>query len=101
MFSKPAILTYFVCILSTMDAPEAQSVLVRSTHTHTHFSLGNSVSRADCAFNVSLSNKHLPQFSNSKDGILQQSPIELILPLSLGFREERMCEGKKKRGYNA
>ncbi len=84
-----------------MDAPEAQSVLVRSTHTHTHthFSLGNSVSRADCAFNISLSN--VPQFSNSKDGILQQSPIELILTLSLGFREERMCEGKKKRGYNA
>ncbi len=45
--------------------------------------------------------KHVPRFSNSKDGILQQSPIELILTLSLGFREERMCEGKKKRGYNA
>ncbi len=34
--------------------------------------------------------KHVPQFSNSKDSILQQSPIELILTLSLGFREERM-----------
>ncbi len=39
--------------------------------------------------------KHVPQFSNSKDGILQQSPIELILTLSLGFREERMCEGRR------
>ncbi len=47
--------------------------------------------------------KHVTQFSNSKDGILQQSPIELILTLSLGFREERTCnavKGKKKRGYN-
>ncbi len=48
--------------------------------------------------------EHVPQFSNSKDGILQQSPIELILMLSLGFKEERMCtpvKGKKKCGYNA
>ncbi len=67
-------------------------------HTHT-LQPGEQVSRVDCAFNVSLSN--VPQFSNSKDGILQQSPIELILTLSLSFREERMCEGKKKRGYNA
>ncbi len=45
--------------------------------------------------------KHVPQFSNCKDGILQQSPIELILTLSLGFREERTCtavKGKKEGG---
>ncbi len=44
------------------------------------------------------------KFSNNKDGILQQTLIELILTLSLGFREELMCtavKGKKKCGYNA
>ncbi len=79
-------------LLSTMDAPEAQSVLVRSTHTHT---LQPGEQRLSCGLCVQR------LFNNSKDGILQQSPIELILTLSLGFREERMCEGKKKRGYNA
>lgn len=37
-----------------------------------------------------LNFKHVPQFSNSKDSILQQSLIVLILMLSLGFREEGM-----------
>ncbi len=68
----------------------------KHTHTHTHFSLRNSVSRVDCTSNISLSNmsstlqpeeqrlscglyfqhfiiKHVQQFSNCKDGILQQS----------------------------
>ncbi len=86
-----------------MDAPEAQSVLVRSTHTHTHtYTLQPGEQHLSCGLCFQrLFIKHVPQFSNSIDGILQQSPIELILPLSLGFREERMCEGKKKRGYNA
>ncbi len=86
-----------------MDAPEAQSVLVRSTHTHTHTHTlqpgEQRLSRGLCFQRLFI--KHVPQFSNSKDGILQQSPIELILTLSLGFREERMWEGKKKHGYNA
>ncbi len=89
-----------------MDAPEAQSVLERSaqththarTHTHTHtHTLQPGEQRFSCGLGFQrLFIKHVPQFSNSKDGILQQSPIELILTLSLGFREERMCEGKKK-----
>ncbi len=71
------------------------------THTHTHtLQLGEQ--RLSCGLCFQrLFIKHVPRFSKSKDGILQQSPIELILTLSLGFREERMCEGKKKRGYNA
>ncbi len=83
-----------------MDAPEAQSVLVRSTHTHTHTQPGEQRLSCGLCFQRFFI-KHVPRFSNSKDGILQQSPIELILTLSLGFREERMCEVKKKRGYNA
>ncbi len=68
--------------------------------THTHTSAWEQ--RLSCGLCFQrLFIKHVPQFSNSKDGILQQSPIKLILTLSLGFREERMCEGKKKRGYNA
>ncbi len=82
-----------------MDAPEAQSVLVCSTHTHTHTSAWGTASLVRIVLSTSL--YQTLRFSNSKDGILQQSPIELILTLSLGFREERMCEGKKKRGYNA
>ncbi len=88
---------HFVCILSTMDTPEAQSVLVRSTHTHTHtHTLQPGEQCLSCGLcSQRLFIKHVPQFSNSKDGILQQSPIELILSLSLGFREERMCEGEE------
>ncbi len=63
-------------------------------HAHTH-TLQPGEQRLSCGLCVQR------LFNNSKDGILQQSPIELILTLSLGFREERMCEGKKKRGYNA
>ncbi len=88
-----------------MYAHEAQSVLERSTHTHTHthtHTLQPGEQRLSCGLCFQrLFIKHVPQFSNCKDGILQQSPIELILTLSLGFREERMCEGKKKRGYDA
>ncbi len=71
------------------------------THAHTHtLQPGEQrLSRGLCFQRLFI--EHVPQFSNSKDAILQQSPIELILTLSLGFREERMCEGKKKRGYNA
>ncbi len=36
------------------------------------------------------SHKSHGYISSSKDGILQQSQIELILTLSLGFREERV-----------
>ncbi len=60
---KLSILTYFVCIWSFRHAQSiiCLSVLEYSkqacTCAHTHnFSLGNSVSRVDCAFNVLLSN---------------------------------------------
>ncbi len=82
-------------------APRTHTHTHTRTHTHTHtFQPGEQ--RLSCGLCFQrLFIKHVQQFSNSKDGILQQSPIELILTLSLGFREERMCEGKKKRGYNA
>ncbi len=62
-------------------------------HTHTLQPGEQRLSRGLCFQRLFI--EHVPQFSNSKDAILQQSPIELILTLS--FREERMCEGKKKR----
>ncbi len=60
------------------------------TQTHTHFSLGTASLVLCGLYFQRFIIKHVPQFSNSKDSILQQSPIELILTLSLGFREERM-----------
>ncbi len=74
------------------------------TGAHTHFSLRNSGSCADCAFNILLKkmSRNLATVKTSfYNGI---SPIELILTLSLGFREERTrtaVNGKKKCGYNA
>ncbi len=102
----------FLCVFDRLDAPEAHSViclsvLERSAGAHTHtFQPGEQRLLCGLYFQRFII-KHVPQFSNSKDGILQQSPIELILTLSLGFREERMRTAvkgrklcKKKRGYN-
>ncbi len=69
------------------NAPEAQSVLCLSVlecaaQARTHISAWGTASRVDCTFNVLLI-KQVQQFSNCKDGILQQS-IDLILTLSFG-----------------
>ncbi len=100
-YSRSRSFWHILCVFDRLDAPEAQSLPVRfgaCRRVHTHFSLGNSVSRGLCFQRFII--KHVPQFSNSKDGILQQSPIELILMLSLGFKEERVrnaVKGKKLR----
>ncbi len=91
-YSRSRPFGHILCVFDRLGAPEAQTVICLSvleraaqarthTHTHTHFSLGNSFSRADCTFYVLLAN--VPQFSNSKDGILQQS-LMMILTLSFG-----------------
>ncbi len=85
-----------------MDVPEAQCNLLVLEHAHT-LQLGEQRLLCGLWFQRFII-KHVPQFSNCKDAILQQSPIELILRLSLCFREERMCNAvkeKTKRGYNA
>ncbi len=94
---------HILCVFDRLDAPEAQTVICLSVleraplllrharaHTHTHtFQPGKQRLLCGLYFQRFII-KHVPQFSNSKDSILQQSPIELILTLSLGFREERM-----------
>ncbi len=93
-YSRSRPFWHILCVFDRLDAPEAQTViclsvlerappLLRHAHTHTHFSLGNSVSLCGLYFQRFII-KHVPQFSNSKDSILQQSPIELILALSFG-----------------
>ncbi len=93
-----------LCVFDRLDAPEAQSVLClsvleRATQAHTHFSLGNSVSRADCTFNILSSNLVMSSnlvtvktaFYNNRQ------TIDLILTLSFGqgWTNARRCEGKE------
>ncbi len=56
---------HVLCVFDRLDAPKLKSVLCLSvleraahadTHTHAHTYTGNSVSRADCTFNILLSN---------------------------------------------
>ncbi len=63
IISKLAVFTYFVCIWSFGCARSSKCTLLISfrarrtgTHTHTHFSLENSIPCVDCTFNVLLSN---------------------------------------------
>ncbi len=68
-YSRSRPFGHILCVFDRLDAPEDQTVICLSvlerapplrrharTHTHTHFSLGNSVSRADCTFYVLLAN---------------------------------------------
>ncbi len=79
----------FLCVFDRLDAPEAHSViclsvLERSAGAHAHtFQPGEQRLLCGLYFQRFII-KHVPQFSNSKDGILQQSPIELIQTLSFG-----------------
>ncbi len=77
-----------LCVFDRLDAPEAQSVLCLSvleraahahTHTHTHtrantHALQPEEQRLSCGLYFQhFIIKHVQQFSNCKDGILQQS----------------------------
>ncbi len=111
-YSRSRPFGHILCVFDRLDAPEAQSVICLSVlehappllrhartraHTHTHtFQPGKQRLLCGLYFQRFII-KHVPQFSNSKDSILQQSPIELILTLSLGFREERMRAAVKGR----
>ncbi len=91
ILSKPSVFTCFVCIWS-LGRAEAQSVLCLSvleraahahthtcanTHTHTHtraHTLQPEEKRLSCGLYFQrFIIKHVQQFSNCKDGILQQS----------------------------
>ncbi len=66
-------------------------------NTHTHFSLGNSVSRADCTFNILLSNMSSNLVTVKTAFYNNRQTIDLILTLSFGQRgtNARRCEGKE------
>ncbi len=62
-YSRSRPFGHILCVFDRLGAPEAQTVICLSVleraaqaHTHTHFSLGNSFSRADCTFYVLLAN---------------------------------------------
>ncbi len=76
-------------IVWTPAGPEAQSVLClsvleRAAQAHTHFSLGNSVSRADCTFNILLSNMSSNLVTVKTAFYNNRQTIDLILTLSFG-----------------
>ncbi len=99
-YSRSRPFGHILCVFDRLGAPEAQSVICLSvleraaqthTHTHTHarthahthtFQPGEQRLSRGLYF-LRLISKHVPQFSNSKDGILQQSPM-MILTLSFG-----------------
>ncbi len=67
------------------------------THTHTHLSLGNSFSRADCTFNVLLSNMSSNLVTVKTAFYNNRQTIDLILTLSFGQggTNARRCEEKE------
>ncbi len=69
----------------------------RHIHTHTHFSLGNSASRADCTFNVLLSNMSSNLVTVKTAFYNNQQTIDLIQTLSFaqGGTNVHRCEEKE------
>ncbi len=92
-----------MCVFDCLDVPQAQSVLCLSvlerahTHTHTNFSLRNSVSRVDCTFNVLLSNMSSNLVTVKTAFYNNRQTIDLILTLSFGQggTNARRCEEKE------
>ncbi len=69
----------------------------KHTHTHTYFSLRNSVSRADCTSNISLSNMSSNLVTVKTAFYNNRQTIDLILTLSFGQggTNARRCEEKE------
>ncbi len=93
-------LLHILCVFHLLNAPEAQSVLCLSVlghAAHTHFSLGNSVSRADYSFNILLSNMSSNLVTVKTAFYNNRQTIDLILTLSFGQggTNARRCEGKE------
>ncbi len=124
--SKPSVFTCFVCIWSFGRARSSKCTLLvcfgarrarththahehthtrahththtrAHTHTHTHFSLRNTVSHADCTFNVLLSNMSSNLVTVKTAFYNNRQTIDLILTLSFGqgWTNARRCEGKE------
>ncbi len=93
-----------MCVFDSLDTPEAQCYFPVSfrarragTHTHTHFSLRNSVSRVDCTFNVLLSNMSSNLVTVKTAFYNNRQTIDLILKLSFGQggTNAHRCEEKE------
>ncbi len=72
------------------------SVLERAAHahTHTHFSLRNSISRVDCTFNVLLSNMSSNLVTVKTAFYNNRQTIDLMLSFGQGGTNARRCEEK-------
>ncbi len=94
-----------MCVFDRLDAPKLKvcfaclfwSAPRTLTHTHTHFSLRNSVSRVDCTFNVLLSNMSSNLVTVKTAFYNNRQTIDLILTLSFGQggTNVRCCEEKE------
>ncbi len=105
ILSKPSVFTYCVCIWSFGRA-EAQSVICLSvlerayTHTHTHtHTLQPGEQRLSCGLYFQrFIIKHVQQFTNCKDSILQQSTdgwSDSDVIFVQGGTNARSCEEKE------
>ncbi len=95
---------HILCVFDRLDASEAQCTLLvsftaRRTHArkHTHISLGNSISRVDCTFNILLSNMSSNLVTVKMAFYNNRQTIDLILTLSFGQggTNAHRCEGKE------
>ncbi len=88
VWTHPKLKVYFACPF--WSAPRTR------IHTHTHFSLRNSVSRVDCTFNV-LSNMSSNLVTVKTAFYNNRQTIDLILTLSFGQggTNARRCEEKE------
>ncbi len=91
-YSRSRPFGHILCVFDRLDAPDAQTVICLSVleraaqaraHTHTHTFQPGEQRLSRGLYFLRFIIKHVPQFSNSKDGILQQSPM-MILTLSFG-----------------
>ncbi len=90
-YSPSRTFLHALCVFDRLDAAEAQSVLClsvleRAAHarTHTHFSLGNSISRAVCTLNILSSNMSSNLVTVKTAFYNNRQTIDLILKLSFG-----------------
>ncbi len=91
-YSRSRPFGHILCVFDRLDARSSNCNLPvcfgawrarAHTHTHTH-TIQPGEQRLLCGlYFLRFIIKHVPQFSNSKDGILQQSPM-MILTLSFG-----------------
>ncbi len=88
---------YILCVYLIKVYFACQLYSSPCSHIHTHFSLGNSVSRVDCTFNVLFSNMSSNLVTVKTEFYNNRQTIDLILTLSFGQggTNARRCEEKE------